>query len=189
MLTAKGEVQPHEEAQAFVHDLTLFLTVQLLDETPAVQSLGKLCEDHGYCSEWVCGQEPRFTKDGKRISCKTDNFVLVVVRRVSVNYGRSSSPTLLPHDSLRPETDQASGNRIASSSSSGSVFERSDEQATRRLGEESLSIPKKNQKDVLIRGLQRQSGEHRIACNRTQFSGIILETSCRSGNRIEEALY
>ena len=37
----------HEEAQVFVHELNLFVTVQLLKETPAVLSLGKLCEDHG----------------------------------------------------------------------------------------------------------------------------------------------
>ena len=41
VLTAKGEV--------FVHYMSLFVTVQLLEETPAVLSLGKLCEDHG-CS-------------------------------------------------------------------------------------------------------------------------------------------
>ena len=29
-------------------ELDLFLTVQLLEDTPAVLSLGKLCEDHGY---------------------------------------------------------------------------------------------------------------------------------------------
>ena len=48
--------------------------------------------------------------------------------------------------SLRPEADQASGNRAASSSSSGSVFERSDEQVTRRLEQESLNIQNQNKK-------------------------------------------
>ena len=40
VLTARGEVQTHEEAQVFVHDLNLFVTVQFLDETLAVLSLG-----------------------------------------------------------------------------------------------------------------------------------------------------
>ena len=31
--------------------------VQLLEETRAVVSLGKLCEDHGYSHEWVTGQK------------------------------------------------------------------------------------------------------------------------------------
>ena len=48
VLTANGEVHTNEEAQVYVHDLNLFETVQELEETPAVLSLGKLCEDHGY---------------------------------------------------------------------------------------------------------------------------------------------
>ena len=48
VMTANGEGLTFEEAQIYVHDLGLFVTVQLLDETPAVLSLGKLCEDHGY---------------------------------------------------------------------------------------------------------------------------------------------
>ena len=48
VLTANGEVHSHEEAQVFVHEINLFATVQLLEETQAVLSLGKLCEDHGY---------------------------------------------------------------------------------------------------------------------------------------------
>ena len=39
---ANGEVQTNEEAQVYVHDLHFFVTVQLLEDTPAVLSLGKL---------------------------------------------------------------------------------------------------------------------------------------------------
>ena len=42
VMTANGEVQTFEEAQIHVHDLGLIVTVQLLDETPAVLSLGTL---------------------------------------------------------------------------------------------------------------------------------------------------
>ena len=38
VLIAIGEVQTHEEAQVFVHDLNQFVTVQLLEETLAVLS-------------------------------------------------------------------------------------------------------------------------------------------------------
>ena len=58
MVTANGEVQTNEEAQAYVHDLDLFVTVQILDDTLAVLSLGKLCEEHGYSCEWASGQNP-----------------------------------------------------------------------------------------------------------------------------------
>ena len=96
------------------------------------------------------GQRSRATIDQRREEyCKTDNFAPLVVPRLSVNSGSSSSPTSLPQESLRPEADQAFGNRAASSSSSGSVFERSDEQATRRLGQESLRSDKKDADDPL----------------------------------------
>ena len=74
VLTARGEVHTHKEAQVFVHDLNLIVTVQVLDETPAVLSLGQLCEDHGYSFEWVSGPKPRLTKDGKTIICKNGQF-------------------------------------------------------------------------------------------------------------------
>ena len=73
VVTANGEVQTSEEAQVYVHELGLFVTVQLLEDTPAVLSLGKLCEEHGYSNEGVSGQKPRLTKQ------KTDNFVPIVV--------------------------------------------------------------------------------------------------------------
>ena len=63
-----GEVHTHEEAQVFVHDLNQFVTVQL-EERPAALSLGKLCGDHGYLCEWVSGQKPRLTPNGKSIIC------------------------------------------------------------------------------------------------------------------------
>ena len=67
VVTANGEVQSNEEAQVYVDDLNLFVTVQILDETLAVLSLGKLCEHHGHTDEWVSGQKPRLTKQGKTI--------------------------------------------------------------------------------------------------------------------------
>ena len=48
VMTDNGEVQTFGEAQIYGHDLGLFVTVPLFGETPAVLSLGKLCEDHGY---------------------------------------------------------------------------------------------------------------------------------------------
>ena len=42
-LTATGESTSNEDAQVFVHDLDLFATVQLLDETPTILLLHMLC--------------------------------------------------------------------------------------------------------------------------------------------------
>ena len=38
VVTAKGEVQTNEEAQENVHDLNLFVTVQLLEDTPGTET-------------------------------------------------------------------------------------------------------------------------------------------------------
>ena len=67
--TASGEVQTREEATEDVKELDLFVTVMLLEETPAVLSLGKLCEDHRKTYHWTSGQKPHLTKKGKRIDC------------------------------------------------------------------------------------------------------------------------
>ena len=61
VVTANDEVQTNEEAQVYVHSLDPFVTVQLLDETPAVLSLGKLCSEHGCSYEWENGETPRMT--------------------------------------------------------------------------------------------------------------------------------
>ena len=110
-MTANGEVQTNEEAQIFVHDLNLFVTVQLLDETPAVLSFGKLCEDHGYSYEWVSGQKPWLTKKGKTIMCKTDNFAPLVVPGLSSTSGSNSSSTSTLQDlsSTSPAQERSDG--------------------------------------------------------------------------------
>ena len=52
VLTANGEVQAHEEAIVYVKELDIFLTLKVLDNTPAVLSLGKLCDENGYSYKW-----------------------------------------------------------------------------------------------------------------------------------------
>ena len=48
VMTANGEVQTREEGTENVKEMDLIVTVMLLEETPAILSLGKLCEDHEY---------------------------------------------------------------------------------------------------------------------------------------------
>ena len=63
VVTANFEVQTNEEAQVDVHDRDLFVTVQLLEDTPAILSLGKLCEE-GHSYEWASGQKPHQRWEG-----------------------------------------------------------------------------------------------------------------------------
>ena len=65
VITAYGEVQPHEEAIVYVKELDIFLTLKVLENTPAVLSLGKLCDENGYSYEWINGQKPHLIKKKK----------------------------------------------------------------------------------------------------------------------------
>ena len=83
VITANGEVQTHEEAIVYVKELDIFLTMKVLENTPAVLSLGKLCDENGYSYEWINGQKPHLIKNGIRIICNTENFVPIVVPGLS----------------------------------------------------------------------------------------------------------
>ena len=58
VVTAIGEVQTQEEAIVYVKELDMFLTMKVLENTPALLSLGKLCDENGYSCEWINGQKP-----------------------------------------------------------------------------------------------------------------------------------
>ena len=66
----------------YVKELDIFLTMKVLDNTPAVLSLGKLCDENGYSYEWINGQNHISFKDGIRIICNTENFVPIGSRLV-----------------------------------------------------------------------------------------------------------
>ena len=96
VITANGEVQTHEEATVYVKELDIFLTVKVLEITPAVLSLGKLCDENGYSCEWINGQKPHLIKNGIRIPCNTENFVPIVVPGLSSSSSGSSSTSKTP---------------------------------------------------------------------------------------------
>ena len=56
VVTANGDVLTEEKATVYVRELDLFVTVKILEDTPAVLSHGKLCEDHGYNYHWTRDQ-------------------------------------------------------------------------------------------------------------------------------------
>ena len=103
--TASGEVQTHEEATVYVKELDIFLTMKVLENTPAVLSLGKLCDENGYSYEWINGQKPHLIKNGIRIQCNTENFVPIVVPGLTSSSSGSSSTSKTP---LRQESHSSS---------------------------------------------------------------------------------
>ena len=113
VITANEEVQTHEEATVYVKELDIFLTMKVLDNTPAVLSLGKLCDENGYSYEWINGSKPHPIKNGIRIPCNTENFVPVVVPGLSSSSSGSSSTSKTPS---RQESHSSSSSSTSSSS-------------------------------------------------------------------------
>ena len=113
VITANGEVQTHEEATVYVKELGIFLAMKVLENTPAVLSLGKLCDENGYSYEWINGQKPHLTKNGIRIMCNMESFVPIVVPGLSSSSSGSSSTSRTP---TRQEIDHPTSSSSSSTS-------------------------------------------------------------------------
>ena len=103
----------------YVKELKQFLTMKVLENTPAVLSLGKLCDENGYSYEWINGQKPHLIKNGIRIICNTENFVPIVVPGLST----SSSSSSRPSTSMTPSRQETHHPTSTSSSSSSPTKE------------------------------------------------------------------
>ena len=84
----------------YVKELDIFLTMKVLENTAAVLSLGKLCDENGYSYEWINGQNPHLIKDGIRKICNTEKFVPIVIPGLSSSTsGSSTLRTLVKQES------------------------------------------------------------------------------------------
>ena len=130
VITANGEVQTHEEAIVYVKEFDIFLTMKVLENTPAVLSLGKLCDENGYSYEWINGQKSHLIKNGIRIPCNTENFVPVVVPGMSTSSSsgsdRSTSRTLSRQESHCSTFSSSSSSSPTTSSSDNETREKED---------------------------------------------------------------
>ena len=122
VITANGEVQTHEQATVYVKELGIFLTMKVLENTPTVLSLGKLCDENGYSYEWINSQKPHLIKNGIRIQCDTENFVPIVVPGLSTSSSSSSHPST----STTPSRQEKYCSTTSSSSSSSPTTSSSD---------------------------------------------------------------
>ena len=84
VITADGSINATEEATVYVKDLDMFVTVQLLKDTPAVLSLGKFCEENGIHTSRTKVKNPNLIKNNKMylanatISCPSSALVYQV---------------------------------------------------------------------------------------------------------------
>ena len=151
VITANGEVQTQEEAIVYVKELDMFLTMKVLENTPAVLSIGKLCDENGYSYEWINGQKPHLIKNGIRIICNTENFVPIVVPGLSSSSSGSSSTSRTPmkqesHSSSSSSSSSSSPTVISPVPVSNSVDDRSVQPDETQANE----TPKTNKKETTI---------------------------------------
>ena len=149
VITANGEVQTHEEATVYVKELDIFLTIKVVENTPAVLSLGKLCDENGYSYEWINGQKPHLINNGVRILCNTENFVPIVVPGLidfkdTFKTSSSSSPTV--SEIKTRERDDRTESDISPVTVSTTVDERSGQPDEIQAN----NPPKPNKKETTI---------------------------------------
>ena len=97
--------------------------MKVLENTPAVLSLGKLCDENGYSYEWINGQKPHLITNGIRVQCNTENFVPIVVPSLSAS---SSSSFPFFNINVTFKTGESSSTSSSSSSSSPTTTASSD---------------------------------------------------------------
>ena len=113
-----------------------------------------------------------------------DNFVPLVVPGLSTNLERSSSSASLSQDSLRRE----GGTSIQETG----AFPKNPTPSLPKKRGMTGTIRKTRWQIflLLVAGFQQRTSEsNRIACIRTQFSGIRSRTAYESGNEIKETQY
>ena len=168
VITANGEVQTHEEATVYVKELGKFLTMKVLENTPAVLSLRKLCNENGYSYEWINGQKPHLIKDGIRMICNTEklrsycgfrlvkfflgifiNFTDTLMKQEShSSLSSSSSPSSPAADEISVrETEDAPHSDI----SPVPVSELVDDSSGRPDEDQANKIPQPNKKETAIK--------------------------------------
>ena len=153
VITANGEVQTHEEATVYVKELDIFLTMKVLENTPAVLSLGKLCDENGYSFEWINGQRPHLISNGTRIQCNTENFVPIVVPGLSSSSSSSSHPStsITPSRQERDRpTSSSSSSTSPTTTSSGSETPENEDPSG--IDSHPVPVSSSNVEEIIERG-------------------------------------
>ena len=102
--TANGVVWIEYEVQVYCEELDSNLQCYVLDDSPALISVGKLCKESGFNWLWQAYSDtPTLTKDGQVVSCRTVNNVPLITLA-------SSSPAeACGGDSVKAEEQEAKG--------------------------------------------------------------------------------
>ena len=155
--TANGDVQTREEATVYVKQLDLLVKVMLLEEIPAVLSLGELYEDHGYTYHWISGQKPHLIKNGKRIDCNISNYVPFVVPGFSASASSTTVHLLLHH--LHHRTPY-----LMSQDTPKIKYKKEVEVRVKSFGETHCMNPQKPKTKIKLRNTKKYKETYRMIC-------------------------
>ena len=170
VITANGEVQTHEEAIVYVKELDIFLTMKVLENTPAVLSLGKLCDENGNSYEWINGQKPHLIKERN-----SDYLQHGELRSYCGSSSSSSSSLSSPTvgDMSVREREDAPNSDISPVPVSMLVDDRSGQPDDET---QANNIPKTNKKETTIeRGNPLCSDDHEIPEWLQEFREILMD--------------
>ena len=171
--TANDEVQTSEEAQVYVHDHELFVTVQILDDTPAVLSLGKFCEEHGFTYEWTSGQKSHLTKkwktnsvlDRKIRSCCCPRIVFKLKLEFVFNIIPAGLIEYLSPSPARRRSDDTHAQTSGSRGDLPNIQIKNQENGSDPSNEKSIARSPR-----VVGGSRRKSRRYRSASTREHFS-------------------
>ena len=196
VLTGNTEVHTHEAAQVFVHDSNLFVTVRLLEETPAsyrLVSFAKTTDTPKSGSAVKCHGWPKM---GRVLSARRTVSYLLSFQ----GYPQILEAFRLLHRHHRTRWEERSKQLLETvrdllqvhlqgqyksevkewHPETGAIHQKPETQLKRGMAKQ-VGRPV-GRSSWVVGGIQRKSGEHRIACIRTQFSGIRVETKSRKQN-------
>ena len=97
----------------YVKELEKFLTVKVLENTPAVLSLAKLCDENENSYEWINGQKPHLIKKRDSDSMQHGELSRQESHCSTSSSSSSSSPTGTSRDNETRERENRTENDIS----------------------------------------------------------------------------
>ena len=159
VMTANSEVRTNKEATVYVEQLDLFVTVLLFEETPAVLSLDKLCEEHGVHVSLEKRSKTTSHQKGQQIDCNFSNYLPFVVPEITAS-SSSTTPSSASLSSSSQELTSANRDSVpynrgvetpVSERSGGTTEERRGDplhESTKTENQNKNEEPKKAQRDI-----------------------------------------
>ena len=99
--TANGRAYAQDETDAYIHDLGIWVVFYILEDSPAVLSLGLLVEEHKFTYLWEPGEVPFLLKNEphvKALCWPNVNVPFVMVSHKPKPKKRSSKPASVIND-------------------------------------------------------------------------------------------